>query len=301
MYDCSVRHASSNYKFTSKERDSESGLDNFGARYDSSSLGRFMSPDSGVDQHPEAPQSWNLYSYALNNPLNLVDPTGEYVCGAGITQTMCDNFQSSLNAAQQDASKLKETYGADSTEYKDAQRAIDFYGKENVDNGVTLTLGGQPKGAEGQVDPNVGSTTPTSDNPLGQKITVHFAESAFSGSADNAILLGHEGSHGADASDWVKSGFSASMNPNQYNSEWRAFHVSVSLAVISGYGPLGFFSGPSENKVYIWQPAWTRQAGWGRKVDAAIDSMLRDRNGTYGGLDPRDKLGAFRRNTKGNQ
>jgi RHS repeat-associated protein len=29
------------YKFTGKERDAESGLDNFGARYDSSSLGRF--------------------------------------------------------------------------------------------------------------------------------------------------------------------------------------------------------------------------------------------------------------------
>jgi RHS repeat-associated protein len=33
------------YKFTGKERDSESGLDNFGARYDSSALGRFMTPD----------------------------------------------------------------------------------------------------------------------------------------------------------------------------------------------------------------------------------------------------------------
>jgi hypothetical protein len=30
------------YKFAGKERDSESGLDNFGARYDASSLGRFM-------------------------------------------------------------------------------------------------------------------------------------------------------------------------------------------------------------------------------------------------------------------
>jgi RHS repeat-associated protein len=30
---------------TAKERDSESGLDNFGARYNSSSMGRFMSPD----------------------------------------------------------------------------------------------------------------------------------------------------------------------------------------------------------------------------------------------------------------
>ncbi len=34
-------------KFTGKERDSESGLDNFGARYDSSQYGRFMTPDPG--------------------------------------------------------------------------------------------------------------------------------------------------------------------------------------------------------------------------------------------------------------
>ena len=33
------------YKFTGKERDTESGLDEFGARYYSSSLGRFMIPD----------------------------------------------------------------------------------------------------------------------------------------------------------------------------------------------------------------------------------------------------------------
>jgi RHS repeat-associated protein len=33
------------YKVTGKERDAESGLDNFGARYDASSLGRFMTPD----------------------------------------------------------------------------------------------------------------------------------------------------------------------------------------------------------------------------------------------------------------
>ncbi len=33
------------YKFTGKERDTESGLDNFGKRYNASSLGRFMTPD----------------------------------------------------------------------------------------------------------------------------------------------------------------------------------------------------------------------------------------------------------------
>jgi RHS repeat-associated protein len=64
--------------FTGKERDSESGNDYFGARYFGSSMGRFMSPDpSGLlAQHPENPQSWNLYAYALNNPLKNIDPTG---------------------------------------------------------------------------------------------------------------------------------------------------------------------------------------------------------------------------------
>ena len=65
------------YKFTGKERDSESGLDNFGARYDSSQFGRFMSPDPGNwGADPSNPQSWNAYSYVLNNPLNAIDPSG---------------------------------------------------------------------------------------------------------------------------------------------------------------------------------------------------------------------------------
>ena len=60
---------------TGKERDSESGLDNFGARYNSSSMGRFMSPDP-LGGHRVDPQTLNKYSYVRNNPLNLTDPTG---------------------------------------------------------------------------------------------------------------------------------------------------------------------------------------------------------------------------------
>src|SRR5208283_1622061 len=66
---------SDKWKFTGKERDTESGLDNFGARYDSSSMGRFMTPDP-VGGHQEDPQTLNKYSYVRNNPLNLTDPTG---------------------------------------------------------------------------------------------------------------------------------------------------------------------------------------------------------------------------------
>jgi RHS repeat-associated protein len=65
------------HKFTGKERDTETGLDYFGARYMSSPMGRFTSADAPfADQHASAPQSWNLYPYVRNNPLRYVDPTG---------------------------------------------------------------------------------------------------------------------------------------------------------------------------------------------------------------------------------
>jgi RHS repeat-associated protein len=70
------------YKFTGKERDSESGNDYFGARYYASSMGRWLSPDWSVKAEPVPygklldPQSLNLYSYVENNPLRSPDPDG---------------------------------------------------------------------------------------------------------------------------------------------------------------------------------------------------------------------------------
>ena len=72
--------------FTGKEHDSESGLENFGARYDSSAMGRFMSPD--WSKNPDAvpysvfdnPQALNLYAYVRNNPTTTADSDGHYHC-----------------------------------------------------------------------------------------------------------------------------------------------------------------------------------------------------------------------------
>ncbi|MFN2533194.1 MAG: RHS repeat-associated core domain-containing protein [Pyrinomonadaceae bacterium] len=86
-------------KFTQKERDIETGLDYFLARYYSSTQGRFTSPDefSGGpregsvpgtgDAEKQAlpyaditqPQSLNKYAYTYNNPTNLVDPDGHCI------------------------------------------------------------------------------------------------------------------------------------------------------------------------------------------------------------------------------
>jgi RHS repeat-associated protein len=65
-------------KFTQTERDSESGLDYFGARYYSSAQGRFTSSDPNpvTKENFVNPQRWNLYIYVNNNPLTAVDPNG---------------------------------------------------------------------------------------------------------------------------------------------------------------------------------------------------------------------------------
>jgi RHS repeat-associated protein len=76
------RGIGNNYKFTGKERDSETGLDEFGARYYSSFYGRFTIPDwaAAPTAVPYAkfgdPQSLNLYSYVENAPVNRADADG---------------------------------------------------------------------------------------------------------------------------------------------------------------------------------------------------------------------------------
>ena len=73
---------SNRYKFTGKERDTESGLDYFGARYYASGMGRWTTPDWAAKAEPvpyaklDNPQSLNLYSYVKNNPLAQIDPDG---------------------------------------------------------------------------------------------------------------------------------------------------------------------------------------------------------------------------------
>ena len=81
-------------KFTQKERDIETGLDYFGARYFASTQGRFSSPDpfsiiqmrqsapnddkthSAFMQFIGDPRRWNRFAYAVNSPLVFTDRTG---------------------------------------------------------------------------------------------------------------------------------------------------------------------------------------------------------------------------------
>lgn len=113
-----------NYRFTGKERDTESGLDNFGARYYASTTGRFMSPDWALKpvSVPYAnfgdPQTLNLYTYVENSPLNRIDADGHQDGQSQSTVAFGNCFAHSTpclpaaNGGMEDEQKAKSNNGA---------------------------------------------------------------------------------------------------------------------------------------------------------------------------------------------
>jgi RHS repeat-associated protein len=77
-YAVSTQQDGQRKQFGSKERDYETTLDYFLARYYSSGQGRFTNVDPGnAGAMLDDPQSWNGYSYTLNSPLVYTDPDGK--------------------------------------------------------------------------------------------------------------------------------------------------------------------------------------------------------------------------------
>ncbi len=64
--------------YTGHEHLDEFGLINMNGRMYNPIVGRFLSPDPFV-QAPDFSQSYNRYSYVLNNPLIYTDPNGEFI------------------------------------------------------------------------------------------------------------------------------------------------------------------------------------------------------------------------------
>jgi RHS repeat-associated protein len=79
QYNANTFGFSSPYRFNSKEKDAETGLYYYGARYYDPKVSIWLSVDPKAHWYP----GHSPYNFSLNNPINLVDPNGQWVEGAG--------------------------------------------------------------------------------------------------------------------------------------------------------------------------------------------------------------------------
>ena len=147
---------------STKERDLETGNDYFGARYFSSTMGRFLSPDwsknpQGVPYANYAnPQSLNLYSFVGNNPLTLTDADGHAsecdTCGAWLDYFIQQFFESKHSQAEEKTAATTDKQKPPTTEKGTAVERI-VLGVEAAAN----TAVGIPKAAAGSAALVVGT------------------------------------------------------------------------------------------------------------------------------------------------
>jgi RHS repeat-associated protein len=246
------------YKFTGKERDTESGLDNFGARYDASSLGRFMTPDP-LGGRLVNPQTLNKYSYVANNPINFTDPTGLYMCA--------DDAKDAKEHCTSDKDKAFETQRRDAlkSDNADVVRGASAYGDPGKDNGVSVAFGDPGAGNNGITSHDIGTDL---SNPNGMRANETVTIRDTLTGTDLKDALSHEGSHVADAQAFVNALTPASAdytkNLTKYQTELRAYMVTNSV-----------LSSANEKHAYDCGLAQTCELGAGaRDVAGSIDRIL---------------------------
>ena len=66
------------YRYTGQREQSQLSIYFYGARWYDPALSRFLSPDSIIPGAGNS-QAWDKFAYALNSPVNFIDPTGHAV------------------------------------------------------------------------------------------------------------------------------------------------------------------------------------------------------------------------------
>ena len=189
-------------------------------------MGRFASPDL-LGGEITNPQSLNRYTYALNNPLVYIDPTGLYTCR--------DTKDGSCTSEQDIAfeKQLDELRNSSDLEVARAAAAYGVAGKD--DTGVSV--GFADLSTEGENGTAVSTIGTDSEGNLRANTEVTI-NSKIKGDS-YAAAIGHEGSHAADAQAVVASGITggllagqpiyAGMDITHYQSEVRAWGITQSI------------------------------------------------------------------------
>jgi RHS repeat-associated protein len=245
-------------RFTGKERDAETGLDYFGARYFSGAQGRFTSPDPLLSSgRPWDPQSWNRYAHGLNNPLRYSDPTGLYewdstTLGGGCTDKdlkggKCDGFtkaqgQDIVNERKDIRAELKRLDSSKDPSLRAVAAAI---GGEGKDNGVTISMKELHEGVSAQVAFNVPLKIDENGNPV-------LNLSVRPGASGNLLFidLAHEGSHIWDAQAVARGNRPFLRSIETELSGYLSSIAAAQALHLSNIGPSG--------GTPFWDSSWSR-------------------------------------------
>lgn len=153
--------------------------------------GRFTSPDPMLSSgRMQLPQSWNRYTYCLNNPLIFVDPLGLYEFGTTFTtEAQKDYFRSQMKEMWNRVKAIKKTYGKKSDEYKEASTAYESYGCK--DGKCTEDGAGKGKVVI-EIDSSESSASAKRINN-DKKVQVTLNDKAVASGRNLVDLIAHEG------------------------------------------------------------------------------------------------------------
>ena len=200
------------------------------ARYYSSTLGRFLSPDP-LDGLQSFPQSWNRYAYAHNNPLKYIDPTGKYVFAACTgSDERCQADRSAFEQARQ-----QDLQSGDQA----VHNAAAAYGDPGQENGVTVAFGSPAPGSAGETR----AFPQAHDNGTVTLTANVLIQSGLRGLSLNSVV-GHEGQHVSDAQGFIatfgsdsskQAGVTWDISKNLTNrqTETNAYHITQSILASS--------------------------------------------------------------------
>jgi RHS repeat-associated protein len=259
---------------TGKQRDAESSLDYFGARYFSAAQGRFTSPDPLLNSgRPWLPQSWNRYAYALNNPLRYTDPTGLYEWDKNCKQgdQACEQNRQQFRDALANLQKAASNTAEGSKARKQLDAIIAKIGTEGDGNKSRIAF--NEKMADfGQT---YGNKMTFNFQSVGQALSEWDAATI---STAKAALVGHEGEHLLDGGG-VLSGLKYLMSGSErVRRETGPF--AIESYVFQGFNklePFGYGLGVSKGDTAgwpLWNPSWAaadaeklRQTNVGKVVE----------------------------------
>ncbi|MEN3325328.1 MAG: hypothetical protein V7638_135 [Acidobacteriota bacterium] len=255
--------------FTGKERDVETKLDYFLARYYSSEKGRFVSPDPIVisDKQSENPQLWNLYNYAGNNPLLYTDPTGMEVVRLGQhTDDEIKKRKKEIEAELKNKKLTKQQKKALKAEKKTLEleeqgnkvvgqylAALDKIGERNGMQVSDFSLTTEPQ-KDFATDPNFlkafgndkkkANEAAKKNKAAGMFVWLGYSTQIFVNAKSNDYKGSRGEISGMDASDFITYGGSAARHEKSHFGTDSSEHTAygVQLQILQKFGPGAFKS-----------------------------------------------------------